>query len=282
MFMLCRQLRGKQASGRCVGYGRLGCGDGRSKSSKAFAVNVDLGRPDFFSIHIECDDDQEPTMYEILFRQPKGSSCCKRTTLNAGDIGPASLHRSPRKRSLKWNASNTLRQTSTRFKGRWVADNPNRLLHPMCCTKVTSILGSRNSEGTLFDGRSTEPSDQHDNRRLSCPGECTRKLRYNYETVIYVITGSGVSLIGDRQLVANRRRILCPRHGIWYQRTNTSAAEPTLSSQARARPCCATWVLLCVNRPSRRAFGAISSSACPNHFGRRSTGKLNRGWRISV
>jgi pyrroloquinoline quinone (PQQ) biosynthesis protein C len=87
MFMLCRQPLGTAGLGAmCLGaeglvpamYARIIEGFQRR--------NVELRRLEFFSIHIECDDDHAATMYEILARQTKNSPSCRITALNAGDI----------------------------------------------------------------------------------------------------------------------------------------------------------------------------------------------------
>jgi len=87
MFMLCRQPRGTAGLGAmCLGaeglvpavYGRIVEGFRRR--------GVDLRRLEFFSIHMECDDDHAATMYEILARQIEELPTCQITALNAGDI----------------------------------------------------------------------------------------------------------------------------------------------------------------------------------------------------
>jgi thiaminase len=87
MFMLCRQPRGTAGLGAmCLGaeglvpavYARIVEGFRRR--------GVDRGRLEFFSIHIECDDDHAATMYEILARQAEKSPSCRITALNAGDM----------------------------------------------------------------------------------------------------------------------------------------------------------------------------------------------------
>jgi len=87
MFMLCRQPHGTAGLGAmCLGaeglvpamYGRI---------IEGFRYHgINLSRLEFFSIHIECDDDHAATMYEILVRQAEMSPPCKITALNAGDI----------------------------------------------------------------------------------------------------------------------------------------------------------------------------------------------------
>jgi pyrroloquinoline-quinone synthase len=87
MFMLCRQPRGTAGLGAmCLGaeglvpavYSRIVEGFRRR--------GVEPRRLEFFSIHIECDDDHAATMYDILARQTRESPSCRITALNAGDI----------------------------------------------------------------------------------------------------------------------------------------------------------------------------------------------------
>jgi len=87
IFMLCRQPRGTAGLGAmCLGA------EGLVPAMYARIVegfrhhDVDLRRLEFFSIHIECDDDHAATMYDILLRQAEQSPSCKITALNAGDI----------------------------------------------------------------------------------------------------------------------------------------------------------------------------------------------------
>ncbi len=87
MFMLCRQPRGTAGLGAmCLGaeglvpaiYGRI---------IQGFKHHgIDPSQLEFFSIHIECDDDHAATMYDILVRQAEKAPSCKITALNAGDI----------------------------------------------------------------------------------------------------------------------------------------------------------------------------------------------------
>jgi pyrroloquinoline-quinone synthase len=87
MFMLCRQPRGTAGLGAmCLGaeglvpamYGRI---------IEGFRHHgVDLDRLEFFSLHIECDDDHAATMYNMLVSQVEKAASCKITALNAGDI----------------------------------------------------------------------------------------------------------------------------------------------------------------------------------------------------
>ncbi|WP_456639258.1 TenA family transcriptional regulator [Bradyrhizobium sp. USDA 10063] len=87
MFMLCRQPRGTAGLGAmCLGA------EGLVPAMYARIIQgfqhhgIDLRRLEFFSIHIECDDDHAATMYDILERQSEQSPSSRITALNAGDI----------------------------------------------------------------------------------------------------------------------------------------------------------------------------------------------------
>ena len=87
MFMLCRQPRGIAGLGAmCLGAEAL-VPAMYARIMEGFRhCGVDPRRLEFFSIHIECDDDHAATMHEILARQTMTSPSCSITALNAGDI----------------------------------------------------------------------------------------------------------------------------------------------------------------------------------------------------
>jgi quercetin dioxygenase-like cupin family protein len=60
------------------------------------------------------------------------------------------------------------------------------------------------------------------------PGESTRKHRHNYETIIYVIAGSGVSVIDDREVPWRVGDAFYVPTWAWHQHNNTSATESAL------------------------------------------------------
>ena len=59
-------------------------------------------------------------------------------------------------------------------------------------------------------------------------GEATRKHRHNYETIIYVIAGSGVSLIEDRKVRWRAGDAFYVPTWAWHQHRNASATEQAL------------------------------------------------------
>jgi quercetin dioxygenase-like cupin family protein len=59
-------------------------------------------------------------------------------------------------------------------------------------------------------------------------GEATRKHRHNYETIIYVIAGSGVSVIEDREVRWCAGDAFYVPTWAWHQHRNESATEPAL------------------------------------------------------
>jgi quercetin dioxygenase-like cupin family protein len=59
-------------------------------------------------------------------------------------------------------------------------------------------------------------------------GEATRKHRHNYETIIYVIAGSGVSLIEDREVRWRAGDAFYVPTWAWHQHRNESATESAL------------------------------------------------------
>jgi quercetin dioxygenase-like cupin family protein len=59
-------------------------------------------------------------------------------------------------------------------------------------------------------------------------GEATRKHRHNYETIIYVVTGAGTSVIDDREVQWRAGDAFYVPTWAWHQHRNTSATEPAL------------------------------------------------------
>jgi quercetin dioxygenase-like cupin family protein len=59
-------------------------------------------------------------------------------------------------------------------------------------------------------------------------GEATRKHRHNYETIIYVIAGSGVSSIEDREVRWRAGDAFYVPTWAWHQHRNASATEAAL------------------------------------------------------
>lgn len=87
MFMLCRQPRGTAGLGAmCLGAEAL-VPAVYDRIVKGFRhCGIDEQRLEFFTIHIECDDDHAATMHEMLARQIAHSRSSRVTALNAGEI----------------------------------------------------------------------------------------------------------------------------------------------------------------------------------------------------
>src|ERR1700693_4427197 len=87
MFMLCLQPRGTAGLGAmCLGAEALVRAMAARIAQGVRRRGIDLRRLEFFTIHMECDDDHAATMYEILARQTEKSPSCRITALNAGEI----------------------------------------------------------------------------------------------------------------------------------------------------------------------------------------------------
>lgn len=59
-------------------------------------------------------------------------------------------------------------------------------------------------------------------------GEATRKHRHNYETIIYVVAGSGVSIIEDREVPWQAGDAFYVPTWAWHQHRNTSETGSAL------------------------------------------------------
>ncbi|CAN5544651.1 cupin domain-containing protein [soil metagenome] len=60
------------------------------------------------------------------------------------------------------------------------------------------------------------------------PGQSTNRHRHNYETMIYVVTGSGHSLIGERRIDWQAGDALYVPVWAWHQHVNDHAVEKAL------------------------------------------------------
>lgn len=60
------------------------------------------------------------------------------------------------------------------------------------------------------------------------PGQSTRLHRHNYETLIYVVRGRGVSLIGGREVAWQAGDALYVPVWAWHQHVNASDIESAL------------------------------------------------------
>jgi quercetin dioxygenase-like cupin family protein len=59
-------------------------------------------------------------------------------------------------------------------------------------------------------------------------GEATRKHRHNYETIIYVISGTGLSVIEEREISWKAGDAFYVPTWAWHQHRNASSSEPAL------------------------------------------------------
>jgi gentisate 1,2-dioxygenase len=59
-------------------------------------------------------------------------------------------------------------------------------------------------------------------------GEATRRHRHNYETIIYVIAGKGVSTIEEREVSWRAGDAFYVPTWAWHQHRNTSTTEEAL------------------------------------------------------
>jgi quercetin dioxygenase-like cupin family protein len=109
------------------------------------------------------------------------------------------------------------------------ADRPERLLHADVVGEAAPDDGTFSQERRHLVRMVDLPS-----RALSMTigglavGEATRKHRHNYETIIYVIAGSGVSLIEDREVRWRAGDAFYVPTWAWHQHRNASATEPAL------------------------------------------------------
>jgi quercetin dioxygenase-like cupin family protein len=60
------------------------------------------------------------------------------------------------------------------------------------------------------------------------PSEATRKHRHNYETIIYVISGNGVSVIEGREVLWQAGDAFYVPTWAWHQHRNVSLSESAL------------------------------------------------------
>jgi quercetin dioxygenase-like cupin family protein len=109
------------------------------------------------------------------------------------------------------------------------ADRPERLLHADVVRTAAPDDGKFSQERRHLVRMVDLPS-----RALSMTigglavGEATRKHRHNYETIIYVIAGSGVSLIEDREVRWRAGDAFYVPTWAWHQHRNESATESAL------------------------------------------------------
>jgi quercetin dioxygenase-like cupin family protein len=109
------------------------------------------------------------------------------------------------------------------------ADRPERLLHANVLHAVAQGDGKFSREREHLVRTVDLPS-----RALSmtigglAPGELTRKHRHNYETIIYVIAGTGISVIEGREISWRAGDAFYVPTWAWHQHSNMSATESVL------------------------------------------------------
>jgi len=109
------------------------------------------------------------------------------------------------------------------------ADRPERLLHADVLRGAAPEDGKFSQERGHLVRMVDLPS-----RALSmtigglAPGESTRKHRHNYETIIYVVAGAGVSVIEGREVLWRAGDAFYVPTWAWHQHGNTSATESAL------------------------------------------------------
>ena len=57
------------------------------------------------------------------------------------------------------------------------------------------------------------------------PNESTRKHRHNYETIIYIIKGQGMSVIGDKEVTWKVGDAIYVPVWVWHQHINKNATD---------------------------------------------------------
>lgn len=60
------------------------------------------------------------------------------------------------------------------------------------------------------------------------PGQSTRMHRHNYETLIYILTGTGRSIIEDREVLWHQGDAVYVPVWAWHSHSNTSDSVPAL------------------------------------------------------
>jgi quercetin dioxygenase-like cupin family protein len=109
------------------------------------------------------------------------------------------------------------------------ADRPDRLLHADVLKRAAPEDGKFSRERGHLVRMVDLPS-----RVLSMTigglagGEATRKHRHNYETIIYVIAGAGVSVIENREVQWRAGDAFYVPTWAWHQHSNASATESAL------------------------------------------------------
>lgn len=113
-----------------------------------------------------------------------------------------------------------------------VPDRPDRLVH-------ADVLGARGEEGGRDDAFSAVRGHlvrtvDLPSRTMSMtigglrPGQSTRMHRHNYETIIYVVEGSGRSVIGEREVAWKAGDAFYVPVWAWHRHENDSPTEAAL------------------------------------------------------
>jgi quercetin dioxygenase-like cupin family protein len=116
-----------------------------------------------------------------------------------------------------------------RIAARLTADRPERLVHPNVLHSDAEANGKVSKERQHLVRMVDLPS-----RALSMTigglagGESTRKHRHNYETIIYVVSGSGFSAIEDRRVPWKAGDAFYVPTWAWHQHNNASSTESVL------------------------------------------------------
>lgn len=106
------------------------------------------------------------------------------------------------------------------------ADLPERLIH-------TNVVGSLNQDELTFSQNRRHQVNIVDlpSRVISMtvgglePGQGTRRHRHNYETLIYVLEGSGMSIIGGREVRWQRGDAFYVPVWAWHEHINLSVKD---------------------------------------------------------
>jgi quercetin dioxygenase-like cupin family protein len=110
-----------------------------------------------------------------------------------------------------------------------VADRPERLVHPDVMANDTAEDGAISEQRRHLVRMVDLPS-----RVLSMTigglagGQSTRKHRHNYETIIYVLSGSGISIIDERRVPWKAGDAFYVPVWAWHRHSNASTTESAL------------------------------------------------------
>lgn len=109
------------------------------------------------------------------------------------------------------------------------ADNPAVLIDRQVCQPKAAVMDEFSHQRHHFVRAADLPS-----RALSMtlgglePGQSTRLHRHTYETLIYIVSGQGESVIGEQRVPWRAGDALYVPVWAWHQHINTSATEGAL------------------------------------------------------